>query len=99
MEPITTSCVAIQAPVKTKEEAIRLAGKLLTEAGYIAPPYIDSLMKREAVSNTFLGAGVAIPHGMIEDRHHVFHTGIAVLQAPAGQLARVMGAYAAKDAA
>ena len=103
MEPITTSCVAIQAPVKTKEEAIRLAGKLLTEAGYIAPPYIDSLMKREAVSNTFLGAGVAIPHGMIEDRHHVFHTGIAVLQAPAGvtwqdgKAARLIVAIAAQS--
>ena len=84
METITQSCVVIQAPVRTKEEAIRLAGKLLVEAGYIAPPYIESLMKRESVSNTFLGVGVAIPHGMIEDRHHVKHTGIAVIQVPNG---------------
>ena len=84
METITKSCVLIQAPVQTKEEAIRLAGRLLVDAGYIAPPYVDSLMQREAVSNTFLGAGVAIPHGMIEDRHHVRHTGIAVLQVPGG---------------
>ncbi|MFT3961527.1 phosphoenolpyruvate--protein phosphotransferase [Propionivibrio sp.] len=84
METITKSCVLIQAPVQTKEEAIRLAGRLLVDAGYIAPPYVDSLMQREAVSNTFLGAGVAIPHGMIEDRHHVLHTGIAVLQVPGG---------------
>ena len=84
MKTITKNCVAIQAPVQTKEEAIRLAGKMLLDAGYIAAPYIESLMKREAVSNTFLGAGVAIPHGMIEDRHHVLHTGIAVIQAPQG---------------
>ncbi len=84
METITKQCVVIQAPVQTKEEAIRLAGNLLVEAGYIAPPYVESLMKREAVSNTFLGVGVAIPHGMIEDRHHVLHTGIAVVQVPAG---------------
>ncbi len=84
METITKTCVIIQAPVQTKEEAIRLAGRQLVDAGYIAPPYVESLLKREAVSNTFLGAGVAIPHGMIEDRHHVFHTGIAVIQVPAG---------------
>ena len=84
METITKSCVVIQAPVQTKEAAIRLAGKHLVEAGYIAPPYVESLLKREAVSNTFLGVGVAIPHGMIEDRHHVIHTGIAVIQVPTG---------------
>lgn len=103
MKTITKNCVAIQAPVQTKEEAIRLAGKMLLDAGYIAAPYIESLMKREAVSNTFLGAGVAIPHGMIEDRHHVLHTGIAVIQAPQGvpwqegKQARLMVAIAAQS--
>ena len=42
--------------------------------------YIDSLLRREQVANTFLGNGVAIPHGMIEDRHFIRHTGIAILQ-------------------
>ena len=36
MKTITKNCVAIQAPVQTKEEAIRLAGKMLLDAGYIA---------------------------------------------------------------
>lgn len=103
METITQSCVVIQAPVHTKEEAIRLAGELLVAAGYIAPAYIESLMKREEVSNTFLGVGVAIPHGMIEDRHHVLHTGIAVIQVPdgvpwqEGKRARLIVAIAAQS--
>ena len=84
METITKSCVSINTTVANKEAAIRLAGKLLVEAGYIAQPYVESLMKRESVSNTFLGAGVAIPHGMIEDRHHIRATGIAVVQVPEG---------------
>ena len=42
MKTITKNCVAIQAPVQTKEEAIRLAGKMLLDAGYIAAPYIES---------------------------------------------------------
>lgn len=103
METIVKSCVIIDAPVRSKEEAIRFAGKRLVDAGYIAPPYIDSLMKREAASNTFLGSGVAIPHGMIEDRHHVLRTGIAVIQVPEGVLwqegksARLIVAIAAQS--
>jgi len=84
METITKSCVCLNSQARTKEEAIRLAGKLLVAAGYIAEPYVESLLKREAVANTLLGAGVAIPHGMIEDRHHIKATGVAVVQVPQG---------------
>ena len=37
-------------------------------------------MRREAVADTFLGHGVAIPHGMIEDRAMVRQIGLAILQ-------------------
>ena len=84
METITSACVRLDAQVTSKTEAICLAGKLLADAGYIAPEYVESLLRREEVANTFLGAGVAIPHGMIEDRRHIFHTGIAVVQVRAG---------------
>ncbi len=84
MKTITRSCIQLDAKAATKEEAIRLAGQLLADAGYIEPAYIDSLLKREQVANTFLGSGVAIPHGMIDDRHLIHHTGIAILQLPDG---------------
>ena len=80
MKTITKSCIQLDAKVASKDDAIRLAGHLLADAGYIAPTYIDSLLRREQVANTFLGNGVAIPHGMIEDRHLIRHTGIAILQ-------------------
>ena len=80
MKTITKSCIQLDAKVATKDDAIRLAGQLLADAGYIAPAYIDSLLRREQIANTFLGNGVAIPHGMIEDRHFIRHTGIAILQ-------------------
>ncbi|MDS4041650.1 MAG: PTS sugar transporter subunit IIA, partial [Candidatus Competibacter sp.] len=84
MKTISRSCIRLDARASTKEEAIRLAGQLLADAGYIEPTYIDSLLKREQVANTFLGGGVAIPHGMIEDRHMIHHTGIAILQVREG---------------
>ena len=84
MKTITRSCIRLDARAASKDEAIRLAGQLLADAGYIESGYIDSMLGRERVANTFLGSGVAIPHGMIEDRHLIHHTGIAILQLPDG---------------
>ena len=42
--------------------------------------YVDSMLRREQVANTLLGAGVAIPHGMVEDRNLIRRTGVAVVQ-------------------
>ena len=68
----------------SREDAVRIAGALLSEAGHALPAYAESLLRREEVENTFLGQGVAIPHGMVQDKHLVVRTGLAVLQVPAG---------------
>lgn len=47
MKTITRSCIRLHARAGTKDEAIRLTGQLLADAGYIEPAYIDSLLKRE----------------------------------------------------
>ena len=38
------------------------------------------MLEREAQANTFLGSGVAIPHGLGKDRALIHRTGVAVLQ-------------------
>ncbi|KMJ54827.1 PTS fructose transporter subunit IIA [Vogesella sp. EB] len=81
---IRNELIQLGATVSEKTIAIKAAGELLAKAGRIAPAYIDSLLRRETVANTFLGHGVAIPHGMIEDRHLINETGIAILQVPEG---------------
>lgn len=72
--------VRIAARAADKEDAIRQVGQLLIAAGCAAPGYDESMVRREAVANTFLGAGVAIPHGLGEDKGLVRHDGIAILQ-------------------
>lgn len=67
-----------------KASAIREVGELLLRAGYVDPPYVESMAEREKAADTFLGAGVSIPHGKVEDKGCVRHDGIAVLQVPAG---------------
>ena len=76
--------VRLGAAPRDREDAVRRAGALLVEAGHADAAYVDSLLRREEVENTFLGQGVAIPHGMVQDKHLVRRTGLAVLQVPAG---------------
>ncbi|MCE1237389.1 MAG: phosphoenolpyruvate--protein phosphotransferase [Hyphomicrobiales bacterium] len=95
--------IRLAAAPATKAAAIAEAGQLLAAAGRIDPAYVDSMMRRETVANTYLGHGVAIPHGMIEDRGMVRATGLAVLQIPAGvtwndgQTVRLVVAIAAQS--
>ncbi|AFG36783.1 phosphoenolpyruvate--protein phosphotransferase [Spirochaeta africana] len=76
--------IHLNAQPKNKTDAIKLAGRLLADSGKIGSRYIKSLLKREAVSNTYIGSGIAIPHGMTTDRHHIRETAVAVVQVPDG---------------
>ena len=67
-----------------KADAIRQVGAILVETGHIEPGYVDSMLARERVANTFLGQGIAIPHGIPKDRTLIKATGIAVFQIPDG---------------
>ena len=66
---LTAELVRLNARAASKQDAIVQAGELLAAAGFIEPGYLESLQGREQVSNTYLGNGVAIPHGLQEDRH------------------------------
>ena len=81
---LSPELVRLAAHPANKEAAIREAAQMLVAAGRIDPAYVESMMRREAVADTFLGHGVAIPHGMIEDRAMVRQVGLAILQAPDG---------------
>ena len=76
--------VQLAAAPRNRDDAVRAAGSLLIQAGFAADGFTDSLLKREQTATTFLGQGVAIPHGMIDDKHLVKRTGLAVLQVPNG---------------
>jgi phosphocarrier protein FPr len=95
--------IRLQAKPSDKHDAIRQVGQLLVESGCIEPGYIDSMMGREAVANTYLGNGLTIPHGLPQDRHLIQRTGIAVLQVPdgvtwnAGETAQLVVGIAAKS--
>ncbi|MCD7756608.1 MAG: PTS sugar transporter subunit IIA, partial [Clostridiales bacterium] len=72
-----------QAPV-TKEEAIQAAGELLAQLGYVDASYADAMQEREKLVTTYMGMGVAIPHGTTQAKGTVKKTGIVLLQYPEG---------------
>jgi len=84
MMKLESNNVQLHVEAGDKIEAIRKVGEMLVESGNIKPAYIESMLNREKVANTFLGNGIAIPHGLPKDRESINHTGIAVMQIPAG---------------
>ena len=76
--------ISLQASAMDKADAIRKAGDLLVKSGCVLPEYVDGMLKREESMSTSLGNGVAIPHGVYENREHILQTGISVLQLAEG---------------
>jgi len=81
---LTPELIQLGARVRSKEDAIRQAGELLVRAGCVAPGYVDGMQARERTMSTYLGSGVAIPHGTFDEIGLVRRTGISVLQVPEG---------------
>lgn len=68
----------------SKEEAIQAAGELLQQLGYVDEGYIDAMQEREKLVTTYMGMGVAVPHGTSQGKDAVKKTGIVYLQYPDG---------------
>jgi phosphoenolpyruvate-protein phosphotransferase len=79
-ELVPLELVRLDAHPASKEAAIHEAVALLVASGAVDPGFEASVLRREAVSETYLGKGVAIPHGMVEDRGLIRKTAIAILQ-------------------
>ena len=80
MSILSKERISLQASAADKAESIRKAGELLVTTGCVLPEYIEGMLARERSMSTSLGNGVAIPHGVYENRGHIRQTGISVLQ-------------------
>jgi mannitol/fructose-specific phosphotransferase system IIA component len=85
-EVLTGEMVLLGAKATDKVDAIKQAGELLVRSGCVAYAYVNGMQARERVMSTYLGNGVAIPHGELSDLHSVYRTGVSVLQLTEGVL-------------
>lgn len=78
------SDIHLAAAASDKKNAIEQVAKALENAGYAKSGYAQGMLSRETQAPTFLGNGIAIPHGTTQTRDQVLKTGFAVFQFPNG---------------
>ena len=104
MEILKKTAIAVSQELSSKEEATILAGKLLKDSGSIQEEYIDSMLDKLANEGfaTYIGNGVAIPHGMEDGKKYINETAISIIQSHMGvdwngERAHIIVGIAAKD--
>lgn len=80
MDILSANTIHLGASANDKQDAIRQAGRLLVSGGCVAEGYIEGMLAREETMSTYVGNGVAIPHGQFDNLSLIKRTGISVLQ-------------------
>jgi PTS system mannitol-specific IIA component len=76
--------IRLDEKAATRDDAIRRCGEALVEVGAAEPGYIDTMLAREQSISTYVGEGVAIPHGTLAGKDLVKRDALAVLRFPEG---------------
>jgi phosphoenolpyruvate-protein phosphotransferase len=84
MLELTSQQISMGQAAPDKAAALRLLADRLVADGLVAQGYLQGLQDREAQGSTYLGQGIAIPHGTPATRDQVFTTGVRLLQFPDG---------------
>lgn len=71
--------IIVKCDPLTKEDAIKKAGQLLTDSGYVDQEYVAAMLEREKTFSTFMGNGLALPHGVEAAKKQVKASGISVV--------------------
>jgi mannitol PTS system EIIA component len=83
-ELLAETSIRLDATASGRDDAIRQAGSVLLEAGAIDASYIDAMLERENSVSTYVGEGVAIPHGTLAGKDAVKQDALCVLRFPDG---------------
>ena len=83
-ELLAESSINLTATATGRDDAIRQAGAALLAVGAIEPSYIDAMLERENSVSTFVGEGVAIPHGTLAGKDAVKADALVLLRFPEG---------------
>jgi mannitol/fructose-specific phosphotransferase system IIA component len=77
---LSRDLVVVPGRARTQEEAIREAGELLVGAGAVSPAYVDAMLERERTVSTFMGNGLAIPHGTNESKGEIVRSAMCLIR-------------------
>ena len=83
-ELLAEASIHLDASATSRDDAIRQAGQALLDVGAIDPAYIDAMIDRENSVSTFMGEGVAIPHGTLAGKDLVQQDALSLIRFPNG---------------
>ncbi|MGL4607875.1 MAG: PTS sugar transporter subunit IIA [Eubacteriaceae bacterium] len=78
--------IILNAKEVNKADVIKKAGELLVGSGYVEQEYIEGMLLREESFPTYIGNGIAIPHGVNEVKKYILKSGLVVMTYPQGIL-------------
>lgn len=101
---IDRAFIAVGCESVDRDTAIRAAADMLVKRGLVDDTYEAAMLQREETVSTYMGNGVALPHGTFDAKDAVLGTGIVVMQYPNGVewpngTARLVVGLAAKNEA
>jgi PTS system mannitol-specific IIA component len=79
---LAESSIRLDETAADRDEAIRATGRALVEAGAVDESYVDAMFQREQSVSTYVGEGVAIPHGTLAGKDSVKADALVVLRFP-----------------
>lgn len=99
---LTTDRIVLNGSARTRDEAIAESARLLVEAGAVKAEYEAAMLERESLVSTFMGNGLAIPHGTNEAKEAIIASAMTVVRYDEpldwdGNPVRVVAAIAGKD--
>ena len=84
MLQLNTQDITLSQSYQSKQDAIRSLANQLSTKGLVKDGYVEGMLNREQQNSTFLGSGIAIPHGTTDTRDQVIETGVTVQHFPNG---------------
>lgn len=84
MSVLTLGQVRIHSGSATQDQALQEATDILISAGAVTPAYVDAMRQREETVSTYMGNGLAIPHGTNETKEAILASGLSVVRYDGG---------------
>lgn len=79
-EVLTADNIVLDGSAVDRTDAINQAGAILVAAGAVEQSYVDSMHVREESVSTFMGNGLAIPHGTNEAKDAIKESAISFIR-------------------
>lgn len=74
------SSILLDVSAADVDDAIRQAGAALVRAGAVDPDYVEAMLDRERAVSTYVGEGVAVPHGTLAAKGTVRRNALVLLR-------------------